>query len=93
LRYAARLQFTNKANKYTNNIAEYESILLGLRKLRAIRVQTCTLCTDSKVVASQIKKECIIRGPTLARYLALVNRMGNYFTGFQVDYSERSKKI
>jgi ribonuclease HI len=29
LHYAARLQFTKKANKCTNNIAEYEAILLG----------------------------------------------------------------
>jgi hypothetical protein len=46
LRYATRLQFNNKANKCTNNIAEYETILLI-----AIGVQRCTLCTDSKVVA------------------------------------------
>jgi hypothetical protein len=36
--YAARLQFNNKADKCINNIVEYEAILLGLRKLRAIRV-------------------------------------------------------
>jgi ribonuclease HI len=59
LRYDARLQFTNEADKCTNNIAEYEAILLGLPKLRAIRVQTCTLHTDSKVVSSQIEKEFI----------------------------------
>jgi ribonuclease HI len=36
--YAARMQFNNKADKCTNNIAEYEAILMGLRKLRAIGV-------------------------------------------------------
>jgi hypothetical protein len=35
--YVARLQFNNEADKCTNNIAEYEAILLELRKLRAIR--------------------------------------------------------
>jgi hypothetical protein len=30
LRYAARLQFNNEADKCTNNIVEYEAILLGL---------------------------------------------------------------
>jgi ribonuclease HI len=52
LRYTTRFQFTNEADKCTNNIAEYETILLGLHKLRAIGVQTCTLCTYSNVVAS-----------------------------------------
>jgi hypothetical protein len=32
LRYAARLQFNNEADKCTNNIAEYEAILMGLCK-------------------------------------------------------------
>jgi ribonuclease HI len=75
LRYAARLQFSNEANKCTNNIAEYEAILLGLHKLWAIGVQRCILHTDSKVVAGQIEKECIAREPTLEKYLSLVRRM------------------
>jgi ribonuclease HI len=41
--YTARLQFNSKADKCTNNIAEYEAILLGLRKLRVIGVQRCIL--------------------------------------------------
>jgi ribonuclease HI len=49
--YATRLYFTNETDKCTNNITKYETILLGLRKLRAIGVQTCVLHTDSKVVS------------------------------------------
>jgi ribonuclease HI len=48
--YAARMQFNNESDKCTNNIAEYEAILLGFRKLRAIRVQKFILRTDSRVV-------------------------------------------
>jgi ribonuclease HI len=59
------LQFNNEADKCTNNIVEYNAILLGLHKLRAIGVQRYTLRIDSKVVAGQIKKECIARKPTL----------------------------
>jgi ribonuclease HI len=50
LRYVARLQFAGETDKCTNNIAEYEAILLGVRILRAIDVQTCVLHIDSKVV-------------------------------------------
>ena len=42
LRYAARLEFLT-----TNNIAEYEAVLLGLRKLRALGVRRCTVKSDS----------------------------------------------
>jgi ribonuclease HI len=38
LRYAARLQFNSEADKFTNNIVEYEAILLGLQKPRVIGV-------------------------------------------------------
>jgi ribonuclease HI len=88
LRYAARMQFNNESDKCTNNIAEYQAILLGLHKLRAIGVQKCILHTDFKVVASQIEKECIAREPTLKRYLGLVRKMENYFKGFTVEYIE-----
>jgi ribonuclease HI len=86
-----RLQFNNEADKCTKNIVEYEAILLGLQKLRAISVQRCILCTDSKVVAGQIEKECITREPTLKKYLALVRRMENFFKGFTVEYIDRNK--
>jgi ribonuclease HI len=91
LHYAARLHFTNEVDKCTNNIVEYDAILLGLRKLRAISVHTCVLRTDSKVVSGQIEKECIARETTLEKYLALIRRMENYFQGFTVEYIERNK--
>ena len=42
LRYAARLEFLT-----TNNIAKYEAVLLGLRKLRALGVRRCIVRSDS----------------------------------------------
>ena len=42
LRYAARLEFLT-----TTNIAEYEVVLLGLRKLRALGVYRCVVKSDS----------------------------------------------
>jgi ribonuclease HI len=77
--YTARMHFNSEVEKCTNNIAEYEVILLRLRKLRVIGVQRCILRTDSKAVAGQIEKECIVREPTLKRYLGMVRRMENYF--------------
>jgi hypothetical protein len=55
LRYVAWLQFTKDTHKCTNNIA-YEVIMLGLHKLRVIRVQRCVLRIDSKVVSVKLKK-------------------------------------
>jgi ribonuclease HI len=91
LRYTARMQFNSESDKCTNNIAEYEAILLGLHKLRAIGIQKCILRTDSKVVAVQIEKECIAKEPTLEKYLGLVRRMESYFKGFTIEYIEWNK--
>jgi hypothetical protein len=55
-RYAARLRFASESDRCTNNIAEYEAVILGLRKLRALGVTTCIVKTDSKVVVGQVKK-------------------------------------
>jgi ribonuclease HI len=85
------LQFSNESDKCTNNIAEYEAILLGLQKLRAISVQRCILHTDSKVVAGQIEKESIAREPTLKIYLVLVRRMESFFKGFTMEYIDKNK--
>jgi ribonuclease HI len=91
LRYTVRLQFTKEIDECKNNIDEYEAILLGLRKLRAIRVQRFFLRTDWKVLSSEIKKECIMREQTLKKYLVLIRRVENYFKGFTVEYIERNK--
>jgi ribonuclease HI len=91
LKYMARLQFTVETHKCINNIVEYEAVLLGLCKLRAMGVQYYTLKTDSKVVTSQIEKECMARDATLERYLGVVQRMENHFKGFIVEYIQRTK--
>jgi ribonuclease HI len=91
MKYVARLQFKIEGDKCSNNIAEYEVILLGLYKLRALGVQHCIVNTDSKMVASQIEKECIARDETPERYLAVVWRMEKFFRGFTIQHIERSK--
>jgi len=52
LKYAARLEF-----KATNNIAEYEGLILGLNKAKALGAKTLLIKTDSQVVAGQEEKE------------------------------------
>nr|ABA96677.1 retrotransposon protein, putative, Ty3-gypsy subclass [Oryza sativa Japonica Group] len=51
IRYAARLQFDT-----TNNTAEYEAVLLGLRKAKAVGVRRLLIRTDSKLEASHVDK-------------------------------------
>jgi ribonuclease HI len=56
----------------TNNIAEYDVLLLGLRKLRAMGIRRAILKTDSQVIASHVDKSNKARDPKLERYLDTV---------------------
>jgi ribonuclease HI len=64
-RYAACLGFALESDRCTNNIAEYEAIILGPHKLWALGVTTCIIRTNSKVVASKIEKEYSAKEPVL----------------------------
>ena len=52
LRYGVQLQFLA-----TNNEAEYEAILAGLRVEKALSARNLLLQSDSKLVVGQIKEE------------------------------------
>jgi hypothetical protein len=81
-RYAARLSFALESDRCTNNVAEYEVVILGLRKLRALGVTTCIIKTDSKVVVGQVEKEYSAKDPALMQYLTAVRSLERQFKGF-----------
>jgi hypothetical protein len=71
-RYAACLSFALDSDRCINNVAEYEAVILGLRKLRALSVTTCIIKIDSKVVAGQVEKEYSAKDLALMQYLTAV---------------------
>ncbi|CAN6343250.1 unnamed protein product [Urochloa humidicola] len=85
LRYAARLDFP-----YTNNVAEYEALVLALRKATALGARRLVIRSDSQVVAQQVEKEYLAREPVLARYLQLVRSLERKFQGFTVTHIPRA---
>jgi ribonuclease HI len=60
--YAAILEFN-----CTNNIAEYEALLLGLQKLRTMGIRRAVLKSDSQVITGQIDKSSKARDPKLEK--------------------------
>jgi ribonuclease HI len=68
--YAARLEFN-----YTNNIAEYEALLLGLRKLKAMGIRRAILKTNSQVISGHVDKSSKARDLKPEKYLDIVRRM------------------
>jgi ribonuclease HI len=57
---------------YTNNIAEYEALLLGHRKLKAMGIRRAILKSDSKVISSHVDKSSKARDLKLEKYLDTV---------------------
>jgi ribonuclease HI len=84
--YAARLEFN-----YTNNIAEYEALLLGLRKLKAMGIRRAILKSDSQVITCHIDKSSKARDPKFEKYLDMVRRMEASFEGCSVKNIPRGE--
>jgi ribonuclease HI len=84
--YAARLDFS-----CTNNIAEYEALLLGLRKLKAMGIRRVILKTDSQVISGHVDKSSKARDPKLEKYLDTVRRLEASFKGFSVKNIPRGE--
>jgi hypothetical protein len=71
--YAVKLDFS-----CTNNIAEYEALLLGLRKLKAMGIRRAILKTATW---TKIARQGILK---LEKYLDAVRRLEASFEGFSV---------
>jgi ribonuclease HI len=76
----------------TNNIVEHEALLLGLQKLKAMRIRRAILKSDSQVISSHIDKSSKARDLKLEKYLDTVRRMEASFEGFSVKKSREEKK-
>jgi hypothetical protein len=83
--YAPKLEF-----QCTNNIIEYEALLLGLRKLKAMGVKREILISDSQVITDHVDKTSKAKNPTLQKYLDIVWRIKNSFEGFYVKNIPRA---
>ena len=75
----------------TNNTTEYEALLLGLRKMKALGHQNCVIKIDSKVIADHIEKESEAKKPELIEYLETVRAMEKHFKGFTITHIPRAQ--
>jgi ribonuclease HI len=84
--YAIKLDFS-----CTNNISEYEALLLGLRKLKAMGIRRAILKTDSQIISGHVDKSSKARHPKLEKYLDAVQRLEASFEGFSVKNIPRGE--
>jgi ribonuclease HI len=84
--YAPKLDFS-----YTNNIAKYEALLLGLQKLKAMGIRRAILKTDSQVISGHVDKSSKARDMKLEKHLDTVRRLEACFEGFSVKNIPRGE--
>nr|AAW56896.1 putative polyprotein [Oryza sativa Japonica Group] len=77
----------------TNNTAEYEGLLAGIRAAAALGVKRLVVKGDSKLVANQVHKDYKCSNPELSKYLAEVRKLEKRFDGIEVRHVYRKDNI
>ena len=65
--------------KASNNEAEYEALLAGLRAILDLRAQEVEVCLDSRLVVNQDEGSFEAKDPQVINYLQLVKQTMSQF--------------
>ncbi|GJY34117.1 reverse transcriptase domain-containing protein [Tanacetum coccineum] len=84
--YALRFQFTA-----SNNEAEYEALIAGLRIAAQMGVRNVHVSVDSKLVANQVLGAYVAKEENMIKYLEKVKSLVSGFANFSISQVPRSK--
>ena len=88
LKYGVQLRFPA-----TNNEAEYEGILMGLRLEKAFGVKNLLIQSDSKLVVEQIKREYEAKEERMQKYLRLTRHLTREFNEVEFVQVPRNQNV
>ena len=88
LKYGVQLKFPA-----TNNEAEYEGILMGLRLGKALRVKNFLIRNDSKLVIGKSKGEYEEKEERMQKYLRLTKHLTQEFNKVEFVQVPRSQNM
>ncbi|XP_057506540.1 uncharacterized protein LOC130789741 [Actinidia eriantha] len=69
----------------TNNEAEYEALIAGLRSASKLGVRNLCIYSDSKLVVNQVMGKFKARGIKMAKYLRMAKSLINEFRTFKIE--------
>ncbi|GJY30398.1 reverse transcriptase domain-containing protein [Tanacetum coccineum] len=84
--YALHLNFSN-----SNNDAEYEALLAGLRIAKEMQVKDIHAFVDSKLVASQVEGSYEAKGERMIKYREKVLELAGAFNRFRITHIPRAE--
>ena len=70
----------------SNNVAEYNALLIGLQLTHEMGVRYLKAYGDSKLIVNQVKGEYEVRHEDLIPYHHPVIKMANSFDGFYIGH-------
>jgi ribonuclease HI len=73
----------------SNNEAEYEAILHGMRMVKAYGATRIKIHGDSNLIAQQVMKECDATSANMIAYHAMYNNLKGKFEGCEVTHISR----
>ncbi|GKU94112.1 hypothetical protein SLEP1_g7642 [Rubroshorea leprosula] len=75
----------------TNNMAEYEALLLGLQLALELKISAIQVYSDSQLVVNQINSVCEVIDPVMVKYVALVAELKCKFQKFCLSKIPRAE--
>jgi ribonuclease HI len=85
MRYVLRMRFSNPSN----NEAEYEAVLHGMRMAKACGATRIKIHGDSNLIAQQVMKECDATCANMIAYRAMYDKLEGEFKGCEVMHIGR----
>ncbi|KAL0446190.1 UNVERIFIED_CONTAM: Ribonuclease HI [Sesamum latifolium] len=86
-----RIQYTLTFNfNASNNEAEYEALLAGMKLAQAVGAKYLEACSDSQLVVNQVRGDFEAKGKRMAQYLDLIRTFCQIFEKFELKRVPRS---
>ena len=88
LKYVFQILF-----EVSNNEAEYEALLHGLRLAISLGIKRLLVYGDSLLVVQQVNKEWDINKETMDAYVAEIRKLENKFSGLKIHHVIRDNNV
>lgn len=79
--------------KASNNGAEYEVLIHGLKIAISLGIKRLLCYGDSNVIVKQFNKECATRKETMDAYCAEIHKLEEHFYGLEVHFVPREQNV
>ena len=88
LKYVLQLHY-----KASNNGAEYEALIHGMRIAIALGIKRLMAFGDSEVVVNQVNKTYDAKKDTMSAYCAEVRKLEAHFEGIEIHHVSRNNNV